>query len=225
MRLLTPRGGGDHEPVGPERLEELLRLAGPPENELPVPLALSLVVGRTPDVAVGLVQWQAYSTGVAFTLVVRLRVPPAGRHHDRVFEMLHTGPWGRAPTCDRLVLGFELGDGSRVSNLSSDRPWTDQVPDPAAPMLQPQGGGGGGRTYDLGFWLSPVPPAGPLLAVCSWSAMGVPETQVALDATALREAAGRAEPLWPYEPQRPRGAPERPVLPRSGWFSGRRPRG
>lgn len=219
MRFLTPEGG-DHEPVSPERLEELRRRTGPLQNELPVPLALSLVVGRTPDVAVALVQWHAYSTGVAFTLAVRLRVEPPGPRRDRVFDMLQVGPWEEGRTGERLMLGFEFADGVRVSNLSSPRPWTDPVADPAAPMLRSRRGGGGGREYDLGFWLSPVPPAGPLLAVCSWSAMGVPETQVALDATALREAAGRVEQLWPYEPERPREAPGPPVLPRSGWFSG-----
>lgn len=155
---------------------------------------------------------------------VRLRAEPPGRNRHRVFQMLHGGEWGEDGAHDQLMLGFELADGGRVSNLTGRRPDAQAVADPA-PLLVRRRGGGGGRAYDLGFWLSPVPPAGPLLAVCSWSATGLPETQVALDATALREAAGRVEQLWPYEPQRPPDEPDRPVLPGSGWFSGRQARG
>ena len=212
----SSRGSGDHEPSDGARAEQLRRRVAPPENELPVPLALSVVVGRTPEVVVALVQWHAYSTGVVFTLSVRLRVEPPGSHGDGVFELLHSGPGRPAVATDRLMLGFELADGGRASNLTQDPLWAQDTSDLELPLLLTQGGGGGGRTYDLGFWLSPVPPAGPLLAVCSWSAMGVPETQVTLDATALQEAAGRVEQLWPYEPQRPREEPDPPELPASG---------
>lgn len=64
---------------------------------------------------------------------------------------------------------------------------------------QGQGGGGGGSTYSGGdqLWLWPAPPAGPIELVVQWPALGVEETRVVLDGTAMRELTDRAKPYWP----------------------------
>ena len=47
----------------------------PPENEFPAGAALTALLGRTDDVAVGITQVEVFSTGFRFTLAVRLRRP------------------------------------------------------------------------------------------------------------------------------------------------------
>ena len=49
------------------------RPPGPPENEIGSQLGLSLVLGRTDDVAVWLSGFVAYRTGLAFTMSLRRR--------------------------------------------------------------------------------------------------------------------------------------------------------
>jgi hypothetical protein len=44
--------------------------------------------------------------------------------------------------------------------------------------------------------LTPLPPAGPLLVVCAWSAVGIAESRTILDGTAIAEAGTRAVTLW-----------------------------
>jgi hypothetical protein len=48
----------------------------------------------------------------------------------------------------------------------------------------------------MGFWLWPLPPAGPVAFVVEWPSEGIAETRVEIDATLLREAAARSEVLW-----------------------------
>jgi hypothetical protein len=73
----------------------------------------------------------------------------------------------------------------------------DRVPaETGGPTLMPRGGGGGGLTYEFGYWLWPLPPAGPLRFACAWPDEGIEETTAELDA-AIRDAAARAVELWP----------------------------
>jgi hypothetical protein len=99
------------------------------------------------------------------------------------FRLHHPGPGG-------LRFGVELADGSRAI--------ADRGPPEAGggPTLTPRGGGGGGLSYDLGFWLWPLPPAGPLRFACAWPDEGIEETTAELDAP-IRELAARAVELWP----------------------------
>jgi hypothetical protein len=47
----------------------------------------------------------------------------------------------------------------------------------------------------------PLPPAGPLVFVCEWPALGVEESRAQLDARLVLDAAARSRPLWPEQPQ------------------------
>jgi hypothetical protein len=58
------------EPEPEHRQPEWL---GPPENELGVPVALRVVLARTEQVAVALIDVVAFTTGLEFALEVRLR--------------------------------------------------------------------------------------------------------------------------------------------------------
>jgi hypothetical protein len=96
-----------------------------------------------------------------------------------------------------LRLGVQFADGAKATNLGM--PFFPQGPDerPRGPILMPRGGGGGGRRWDVSFWLWPLPPRGQLTLVCEWPARAVELTRVEIDAGTLIEAAERAAPLWP----------------------------
>lgn len=198
--------------------------AFPPENEVPFAVPLTVVLGRSDDVAVALVGVLAYSTGLSFDLVVRLRAAPQGSSGHRVHEML-SGSWhgDDSDTEQQLLLGFQYADGRTATNLGGR--WSglvaeDGEPDAVAPLLTPCGGSGGGRSYDQTFWLTPLPPPGPLLVVCTWPAFDIPESRVTVDGTLIAEAGSRAVTLWPWEPEDEREhQPREPYVPAEGWFA------
>jgi hypothetical protein len=47
------------------------------------------------------------------------------------------------------------------------------------------------------YWIWPLPPPGAVTFVCEWPKLEIPETQATIEGEALREAAGRAERVWP----------------------------
>ena len=85
-----------------------------------------------------------------------------------------------------------------------------------------QGGGSGGDTsIDQSWWLSPLPPDGPLRIVVRCDEVGLPETVTELDGTAVRAAASDVVELWPWEPPsafRTPTPPAPPDVPPGSWF-------
>ena len=186
--FFTPPPPRDPEPVYQEPA-----WLGPPANELGVPVALRAVLARTDDVALALLDVVAFSNGLQFSMDVRLRA------HDELIDPfgMHVRHRQRDSTeipADVLRFGFELADGRKVTNLASF-PGFDEAPD--GPVLIQRGGGGGGRSWSFGYWLWPLPPAGPLTVVVEWPGQGIALTRVELDAGPLRDAAASSEQLWP----------------------------
>ena len=175
---------------------------GPPEDELPVCVPLALVVARSESAVVALSHASAYSTGVGIELVVQSRGLPE-RDAQRLFHEQHMPPTQSDPAPAYLRLGVELADGSRASNLSGrHHHWHDPEHPPEGPVLTQHGGGGGsagnGRvTMRPGFWIWPLPPAGPVRLSCEWPLLEIPLTTVELDGAELRAASQRAVKLWP----------------------------
>lgn len=211
MRSASYSGSSDDDAV-PD--PEQVRRWSAPENEVPAPVALTAVLARTGDVAIAVVGVQAYSSGVAFTLAIRLR-------HERVLPRrrdLHdiVSGW-HGPAEGQLLLGVEFSDGRAASTAGFGRP-------PSAgsgldqPLLVQAGGGGSERNHDQDYWLAPVPPPGPLTLVLACGGPGIDETVVRLDGDLLVQAAARAEVLWPYEPPAESAWTEEPDLPGDGWF-------
>jgi len=88
-------------------------------------------------------------------------------------------------------------------------------------QIHQQGGGGSDRTVDQDFWVSPLPPEGPVTFVLSWPAFGMPESRTVVDSAPIREAAGRAQELWPPQSywEETHEPPPPPPRPETGWFS------
>jgi hypothetical protein len=161
---------------------------GPRENEVGVAGPLQLLLARTDEVAVTVQGGAAYSNGFEFRLVVR----------KRKFDPEFIDPFGFGPRRsageELLRFGVQLADG-RKATLHSRRPPDDA--DAAQPRLMQRGSSGGGRTWDMGLWLWPLPPRGPLAFVCEWPSEGIPLTRAEIDANDIVEAAARVETLWP----------------------------
>ncbi len=192
--------------------DDVQRRLRAPENEVPVALPQNLLLARTDDVAVALIALQVHTTGVAFELTVRMR-PSARQHFPHGLDEL---VWRHGPGGSRFLLGVEFADGRRASNLPGVG-GGDVV-------FHPGGGSGGVATVEQSWWLSPLPPEGPLRFVVRCAELGIPEASVVLDGTAIRRAADDVTTLWPWEPLPGYGdhePPPPPDLPDDSWFARR----
>jgi hypothetical protein len=173
----------------------------PPQAELGQSVPLSVVVARSDQAVVALRSATAYSTGVTFDVVASAR-GLGQRESNRLLHEQHLLGDDDEPSDWFLRIGFELADGARVSNLARDLRLLRPDVEPAGPILIPHGGGGGsggrgGVDLQPGYWLWPLPPPGPLRIYVEWPALDIALTHVTLDADAIRDAATRAEALWP----------------------------
>jgi len=198
-----------HRPHGEEPDPEFFHRMSPPENEVPVVLPVGRLVARTADAAVAVTRLAVYSTGVLLDLVVRAR-PDTLRMTD-----LHSMMWRPGDGPPGLLLGLEFADGTRVDN-NRRQGSMDGV------TFALQGGSGNEHSVDQGWWLHPLPPAGPIRLVVRCAALGIDETSVELDGDAVRRAAGEVVELWPWTPPRPND--EEPVqrwpeIPGDSWFA------
>ena len=176
----------------PERDYEQPAWIGPPANELGVAVPQRVLLARTDDVAVALLDVVAFSTGLEFAVEVRLREYDE-RSDPFGFHLRHTLREGDAIPDEIFRFGFELADGGKATNIGQ---FPGQDP-PAGPVLMQRGGGGGGRSWSFRYWLWPLPPPGPATVVVEWPSQGIELTRVELDAAPLLEAAALSEALWP----------------------------
>lgn len=196
------------------------RPLGPPDNEIPRTVPINSPLGRGPDAALFITSVQAYRGGVQYTVSVRLR-----RRTDHQPLNLMTQFMG-GPTRDtvdperRLLIGVELSDGRRAVMVNGLRPPspTDEAADSAAVTLAwTPGGLHNELAAEARYWMTPLPPPGPLLMVLRWLELGIEETVTELDGTAIAAAGHDAEVLWPPAP--PLAPPHPPAPPTTGWFA------
>ncbi|GAB2511747.1 hypothetical protein GCM10027064_06570 [Microbacterium petrolearium] len=175
-----------------------------PEDELPTLLPISELIAATGHVAIALVGIAVYRDGMQLRIQRRLRRNglPLREWNDLCGTFMEHMPYGdRFEPSGRLRFGLLLDDGEKV--LADALPFVsgrDPMAEPEGHSLkrQQQGGGGGGSTYSASddLWLWPLPPAGPIVLVTQWPALGIEETRVNLDAASVREAAAHARPFW-----------------------------
>jgi len=148
---------------------------------------LVLLLARNDKAAVLVSGVVAYPRGFSVNVVTFSRLfEPMGRRSG--------GPHGAAAD-EALRFGIRFADGSKVTNVASTYA---PVPRPSdGRLLQPRGGGGGGRKFTSGFWCEPLPPPGPMAFVCEWPQFDIPVIQEEVDAGIILAAAERAYPVWP----------------------------
>jgi hypothetical protein len=204
MRM-TSYGPGAPDP-------EFLRRMSSPENEIPVPVPLTAVLFRSEDLALALLGLQVYSTGLTFDLALRARASAA-----LAWRPLSEVLWGRGADGPTLLLGLELGDGRRIT--STRAPFPDP-PSPDGVVFHHAGGSGGELAADQSWWLSPLPPDGPLRVVARCDALGIDDTSADVDGGLIRRAAEQVVVLWPWAEVPEPAPPPEPAVPGDSWFAG-----
>jgi hypothetical protein len=195
---MRSRDGDGDVPHGPPSWE-------PPDNEVPALLAGPVLLNRSDEGALLLLSARLFSVGLELMFGLRLR-------SAALVSEPHAYPRWSA-----MLLGVELGDGRRV--LAGDRGAFFASEDAA--HLTERGGGGGGRSYETTFWLSPAPPAGDLVLHTACVPLGLAESSHLIDAPTLAAARAAIVELWPWEPE-----PDYSILvppaprevPPGGWF-------
>jgi hypothetical protein len=204
-----------------EQMQAAYRRSSPPDNEVPGALAFNALLARNADLAVALVGGAVFSNGISLGLAVRLRHADAttnglGSEVFRNHRHGHSGP--------AFLVGVEYPDGQTASNVSQDALLEHSVTE--RPSLSQGGGGGGGRSYEMSYWLTPLPPPGDLTIVVAWPSRGLPEARTVLPSEVLAQASVNVTVLWPWtdatEEAIPR-QPTRPDLPAGGWFAEHNP--
>ena len=182
---------------------------------------MTVLLGRTEDTAVGITRLEAFSTGFRFTLAVRLRQARRELAHGGLHTLLstHVHMGIEVPLPKRLMLGIEYANGHRASTLHDMRTHGPATADGHELVLAPQGGSADDRSADQTYWVSPLPPAGPMTFVLTWPAFNIPESRVQVDSAPIRAAADHSQPLWPPQPAAEPPEPPPPPRPTSGWFA------
>ncbi len=179
-------------PPKPPRVHRQPEWFGPPDNVVGVVVPTDLTLARTDELALVLRSVAAYPTGARFEIPLLLREPvsdPLG------FLPFH--PRRDRLDNDVLRIGVQYADGGKATNM--EHPFMRPSPEdrPPGPVLMPRGGGGGGRHWDVSFWLWPLPKDDPFELVVEWPARGIALTRHAIRVAPILEAASRCEELWP----------------------------
>jgi hypothetical protein len=132
------------------------------------------------------------STSVAYHELARAGdgsgLDPFGRHWPIVGER-------RDVLLPQLLrVGVQFADGRIATSIGGhDRP----VGGPIMDALRGGGHGGGGESrFHQGYWISPLPPPGPVAVVCEWPILGIPVVRQEIDARLIRDAAGKARAMF-----------------------------
>jgi hypothetical protein len=164
---------------------------GPPDNEVGEVVPVTVVLARTPNLALVVRSVTAFSTGFTLSLAIRRSVAPK-EHVDPFGRM-----YGGGHSAHGLRFGVQFSDGSKGTTYGHPGRPGGSAGAPAGPVLSQRGGSGGDRTYDLEMWVWPLPPPGPLAFVVEWPAESIPLTRNEVAAQDVLAAASRVEQLWP----------------------------
>jgi hypothetical protein len=161
-----------------------------PDGTLPTPLPNRLLLARTSDAAIAVVGLLAFPVGFEFLVTVQLKQAVPGTPASSFLGEIDDEPLG--DEFFRLGLQFSTGEKAVNTQRRTIREGTD-VP---GPVLRMRLGGGGLLSRDWKYWVSPLPPQGPLTFVCEWPTLGIPESRAEIDAQLLLDAAGQSIDLW-----------------------------
>ncbi|MFX0574730.1 hypothetical protein [Nocardia nepalensis] len=167
------------------------------------------ILVRTDDVVAALVGARAYREGIELSF--HLYVRPGSEHPAIGSFTSYDGGM-----TEQFLVGVEFADGRTATNI--DRWRLDEHPD--SPVLMNGGASASDYLSTTSYYLTPLPPPGPLTVIVAWPAVGIAEHHVELDADSFLRATELAEALWPLETETttreiPRVLPD---LAPGGWF-------
>jgi hypothetical protein len=183
-------------PARPIREEPLQRLLSAPEDELGVALPAQQVLSTGVETVVLLTGCVAFTTGFQLGVGIRRKhaPPPMTDPRDRP-----------KPPEMSLDVSVRFADGRGTKRSPDDRELSSYYrafaagydpPLPPGPVMGSSGGTGGLSSWDLRYWIWPLPPDGPVTITCEWPAGGVPDGSAELDGSAIRRAGESSQRLW-----------------------------
>ena len=167
--------------------------AEPPNGVLPAFSTQRAVLARTEDVLLVADRFLVYPNGIVFTLLL-MRREDFDDHGHVPWEVFRRGKGVGLPD-DFIRIGMLFSDGSKWTNLTDRHPYGEEEVE--GPVVMGRSGGGGGRMWEMSYWVWPLPPPGELTFVVSWPAEGVPEHQIEIDADEFIRLAPSADRVWP----------------------------
>jgi hypothetical protein len=165
---------------------------GPADGVIPGVVALGLVLARTERLAVYLPELLVYPAGVALRLLL------VGRGPLSPTIVTNPGTWrfGVQFSDGRKATSYGLGIAAPGASATAVDTTIGEPPAPA-PILRSRGLSGGAARWQVGYWLSPLPPAGDATLACEWPDLDVDLATAPLAALRVHDAARRARDLWP----------------------------
>jgi hypothetical protein len=163
---------------------------------------IEAVLGRSDIAAVVIRGVVAYPDRFDFTLLSWVRRLVGGRERrgrrgwrSPLMHHMHLEPGEEIPG-EFLRFGIVFPDGAVVTNL--DKPAWELSPDATEPLhgLDSHSASGSEREFHQEYSAWPIPEGGSLGFVVEWPAYGIRVTRYDVDAGWIREAAGRAYPVW-----------------------------
>lgn len=166
--------------------------SGPPDGVLPAFSTQRVELARTDSVVLVVDRFLVYPNGLVFTLLL-MRRQDHDDHGHVPWEMLHRHKGTDLPD-DFVRFGILFEDGTKWTNLTDRYPHREDEID--GPVVMGRGGGGGGKLWEMSYWMWPLPAPGKLTFVVAWPAESIAEQQVELEADELRQLAAHAEQIW-----------------------------
>jgi hypothetical protein len=163
-------------------------LQSPPDDAMPGPVDLTVLLGIARNIAVGMDRFRAWPSG--FQCILSLRVGQATSHPLPYPQFSVPRAYSRPVTA---VLGLEYADGAVGDSRAT--PDTPTPTGPASITVSATGSGSNGR-FDITYWITPLPPPGPLAIWFTWTEAALPRLTARIDAEPLRRAAEQAVDLW-----------------------------
>jgi hypothetical protein len=163
-----------------------------PDGQLPVPMATRLLLARTDQAAIAVVGLWAFTAGFEFQVSVQLRAAVPGTSAASFLSALD----GEPLEDEFLRLGIQFSTGEKAANTEL-RATRETGREPLGPTMTTRVAGAGALSRDWRYWVSPLPPSGPLAFVCAWPAFGIAESRAELEAEQILAAARDSIDLWP----------------------------
>jgi hypothetical protein len=162
-----------------------------PSGQVPTPMATRVMLARTGRVAVAVTGVWAFTAGFDLLVSAELKDEIPGTSAASFLAGLDDEPLGDE-FC-RFGIQFSTGEKAANTQLRATREGNSEI---AGPVMKVRAGGGGLLSREWRYWVSPLPPPGPLAFVCEWPALAIPESRTEIDAEPILDAASQSIVLW-----------------------------